>query len=116
METQRLVLPGHLNHFGFLFGGTLLAWVDEASWIAASLDFPLSQFVTVGMGRVEFHHPVRQGAILTIRCEKEKEGSTSVTYQVRVYDYRNRPDVPIFSTSVTLVSVDDLGKKRSLRA
>jgi hypothetical protein len=36
METHRLVLPANLNHYGFLFGGQLLAWIDEASWIAAS--------------------------------------------------------------------------------
>ena len=27
METHRLVLPGDLNHYGFLFGGRLLAWI-----------------------------------------------------------------------------------------
>ena len=30
METHRLVLPEDLNQFGFLFGGRLLSWVDEA--------------------------------------------------------------------------------------
>src|SRR6478736_2120711 len=84
METHRIVLPGDLNHYGFLFGGRLLAWVDEASWIAASLDFPHCQFVTVAMDKVEFRHSVRQGAILRISCEREHEGATSVTYTVRV--------------------------------
>jgi hypothetical protein len=50
-----LVLPGDLNHYGFLFGGRLLAWIDEASWIAASLDYPHCQFVTVALDAVEFH-------------------------------------------------------------
>ena len=40
MENRRLVLPEHLNHFGFLFGGQLLRWVDGTAWIAASLDYP----------------------------------------------------------------------------
>ena len=52
METHRLVLPEDLNHFGFLFGGRLLAWVDEACWIAASLDYPNCLFVTIGMDKV----------------------------------------------------------------
>jgi len=30
METHRLVLPSDLNHYGFLFGGRLLAWIDDA--------------------------------------------------------------------------------------
>lgn len=115
METQRLVLPEDLNHLGFLFGGRLLAWVDEACWIAASLDFPHCQFVTVGMAKVEFHHSVREGAILSIRCEKEREGKTSVTYKVEVIDRRSPGAPPIFGTQVTYVSVDDAGQKSAIR-
>lgn len=115
METQRLVLPEDLNHLGFLFGGRLLAWVDEACWIAASLDYPHCQFVTVGMDKVEFHHSVREGTILSIRCEKEREGTTSVRYRVEVVDRKNPGSPPIFGTQVSYVSVDDGGRKRALR-
>lgn len=114
METHRLVLPGDLNHYGFLFGGRLLAWIDEASWIAASLDYPQCQFVTVAMATVEFHHSVREGAILTIHCERSREGATSVTYAIKVWDRMARPG-PIFTTSVTFVSVDTAGHKQPLR-
>ena len=55
MENHKLVLPEHLNHFGFLFGGHMLAWVDEVAWIAASLDYPGYHFVTVGMDEVSFN-------------------------------------------------------------
>jgi acyl-CoA hydrolase len=115
METHRLVLPSDLNHYGFIFGGKLLAWVDEASWIAASLDYPHCQFVTVGMDTVEFHHGVRDGTILRIHCARTREGDTSTTYQVEVFDQKAAP-VPIFSTRVTFVSVDDEGRKRSIRS
>jgi acyl-CoA hydrolase len=115
METHRLVLPEDLNHFGFLFGGRLLAWVDEACWIAASLDFPHCQFVTIGMDKVEFRFSVRQGTILNIRCTKEHEGTTSVSYRVEVFDRRNPIAPPIFSTGITYVSVDDSGRKRPIR-
>lgn len=110
METHRLVLPGDLNHYGFLFGGNLLRWVDEASWIAASLEYPHCQFVTIGMDRVEFHHSVRQGTILEIRCDRIRQGTTSVTYAVEVRDRKSHPD-PIFSTNVTFVRVDEAGNK-----
>lgn len=116
METHRLVLPEDLNHFGFLFGGRLLAWVDEACWIAASLDYPHCQFVTIGMDKVEFRHSVRQGTILNIRCVREREGRTSAGYRVEVFDRRNPEAPPIFSTTVTYVSVDDAGRKRPLRS
>lgn len=114
METHRLVLPGDLNQYGFLFGGRLLAWVDEASWIAASLEYPHCQFVTIAMDTVEFHHSVRDGTILGISCEREREGKTSVSYAVKVRDQKTG-DRPIFSTRITFVSVDDTGKKRPIR-
>ena len=115
MQTHRLVLPGDLNHYGFLFGGRLLAWIDEASWIAASLEYPHCQFVTVAMDTVEFHHSVRQGTILRITCHRLREGRTSVTYSVGLIDENAGPH-PIFSTNVTFVSVDDRGIKRAIRA
>lgn len=114
MENHRLVMPGDLNQYGFLFGGKLLGWVDEASWIAASVDYPGIHFVTVAMDRVEFRQSVREGTILTIRSEFQSEGKTSVTYGVEVVDRAKSPDV-IFATNVTFVRVDEQGGKMPLR-
>ena len=114
METHRLVLPGDLNHYGSLFGGRLLAWIDEAAWIAASAEFPHCQFVTIGMDRIEFRHGVSDGTILRIHCEQVRKGKTSVTYKVAVTDVKNAPEIPIFQTSVTFVSVNDRGEKKAI--
>ena len=119
MENHKLVLPEHLNHFGFLFGGNLLAWVDEVAWIAASLDYPGAQLVTVGMDEVAFRKGVREGTILKFDVQKTRQGNTSVTYEVlvtraRAVDTRDRE--PVFSTHVTFVSVDEAGNKVALEA
>jgi len=114
MQTQRLVLPADLNHYGFLFGGRLLAWIDEASWIAASLDFPHCRFVTVAMHEVRFHHSVREGTILTIESTLHKKGVTSATYDVSVNDTRNAQANPLFATRVTFVNVDEAGQKSAI--
>jgi len=29
MNQYKLALPEHLNHYGYLFGGNMLKWVDE---------------------------------------------------------------------------------------
>lgn len=110
MENHRLVLPENLNQFGFLFGGYLLMWVDELAWMAASLEFKGYRFVTVGMDDVSFHKTVREGTILRFNAKLERQGTTSVTYSVLV----NRDDDEIFSTRVTLVRVDESGRKQSL--
>ena len=114
MDTHRLVLPEDLNQFGFLFGGRLLGWIDEASWIAASLDFPACQFVTVGMDEVVFRHSVRTGSILTISCLHWSTGRTSVTYAVEVRDGRDAARAVIFPTRVSFVNVDSAGVKQPI--
>ena len=114
METHRLVLPEDLNQYGYLFGGRLLAWIDEASWIAASLDFPQARFVTVAMNEVVFRHSVQQGAILAIESQLKKEGETSVTYSVIVRRGRAHEGQAIFTTQVTFVNLDEQGRKKIL--
>ena len=115
METYRLVLPEHLNQYDFLFGGYLLKFVDEVAWIAATLDFPGFNFVTIGMDRVEFQGIVPKGTILKFQCHRSKLGRSSVTYLVEV-EIVNDPDSQevVFSTNVTFVRIDDKGKKMLL--
>lgn len=110
MENHRLVLPEHMNQYGFLFGGHLLAWVDELAWMAASRDYPGCQLVTVGMREVAFKRSVREGSILDLTAHRIRSGDTSVSYAVSVA----REGEEIFSTEVTLVRVDETGRKQSL--
>lgn len=117
MESYKLVLPEHLNHYGYLFGGNMLKWVDEISWIAASREYPGCSFVTVAMDKVEFHKGVRQGSILRFSAERISEGNTSVQYHVEVFcdDIENGNEDLVFATNVTFVSVDLQGKKAALQ-
>lgn len=111
METHRLVFTEDLNQYGYLFGGRLLSWSDEASFIAASADFPHCRFVTIGMDKVEFRHAVKNGTILKIVSKLERRGDTSVTYQVDVFSNKEPERASIFSTKVTFVNVDEAGTK-----
>ncbi|MFO7534813.1 MAG: acyl-CoA thioesterase [Kiritimatiellia bacterium] len=114
--TYMLVRPEHLNHYGFLFGGNLLKWVDEVAWMAASRDFPTCLFLTVAMEQVEFKRRSGNGDLLRVEAEKNKQGHTSVHYRVEVF--RKPPESAreeiIFSTIVTLVRVDAQGRKTAL--
>ena len=116
MENFTLVRPGHLNHYGVLFGGVLLKWVDEFAWLAASQEYPGCKLVTIGTNRVEFKEQVQNGTILRFDIQFESQGKTSVTYTVRVGG--KMPDSseerPVFSTQVTFVRVDQSGEKYPL--
>jgi acyl-CoA hydrolase len=116
MENHKLILPEHLNHYGFLFGGHLLKWVDETAWIAASLDYPGCNFVTVAMDHVEFRQSVREGTILRFEVQKTRAGRTSVHYRVEVYRANSpgREAELIFITLVTFVRIDRDGNKLPL--
>ncbi len=108
-------MPEHLNQYDFLFGGYLLKWVDEYAWIAASLDYPGINFVTIGLDHVEFRKSIRGGTILKFKVEKVTVGNTSVQYSVKVFRGNREPgDDIVFSTKVTFVSVDEEGRKKPL--
>lgn len=113
METFKLILPGHLNHYGYLFGGNLLKWVDEVGWIAASRDFPGAHFVTVAMDNVEFKRSVREGSVLRFAASLHSTGRTSVRYTVEVFGKTidEKEETRIFTTTIAFVRVDENGNK-----
>ncbi len=113
MTTFKLVMPGDLNHYGFLFGGKMLMWVDEAAWMAVSNDFPGQHFVTVGMSEVRFKKSVHPKSVLRFESERTRIGNTSVTYHMDVF---SRPidsaaEELVFHTDITFVRVDGVGNK-----
>ena len=116
MTTYKLVLPEHLNQYGFLFGGNLLKWIDETGWMAASLDYPGHSFVTVALDRVEFRKGAQGGNVLRFDVVREHAGTTSVTYSVAVTrsNLETGFDEDIFATNITFVRVDKNGAKRPL--
>ena len=113
MDNYTIVRNEHLNHHGYLFGGTLLSWVDEFAWICASLDFPGCTLVTIGMDQVSFRIGVEGGSILHFNILPSKRGTSSISYMVSVYATAPGAieEKAVFSTKVTLVRVDAEGRK-----
>lgn len=117
METYTIVRLEHLNHHGYLFGGVMLKWVDEFAWLAATLDYPNSTFVTVAMDDIEFKKRVTNGSILRFDIKHIKKGNTSVTYQVQVFAKETKissENFLAFKTKVTFVNIDEKGAPKLL--
>jgi len=116
MENYKLVLPEHLNHYGFLFGGHLLKWIDEVGYIAVTLDYPGRNFVTVAMDKVEFRKSIRNGTILAFVTEQKHKGNTAVDYSVKAYTEKIENGIRemAFSTNITFVAVDSEGHKQPI--
>jgi len=110
-----LVLPADLNQHGHLFGGRMLAWVDECAWIAASIAEPQCRFVTIALNEVRFHHPVRAGTILAFSTEKQHQGTSSVTFRVTVHNAHDTHAAALFVTDVTFVNIDAHDQKAPIQ-
>ncbi|WP_051303936.1 acyl-CoA thioesterase [Calidithermus chliarophilus] len=79
-----LVLPGDSNHYGNLFGGTAMAWMDEAAFVAATRH-ARSKVVTVHADALDFRHPVPQGSIVELAAWVKATGRTSMRLEVEMW-------------------------------
>lgn len=116
MDHYKLVLPQHLNHYGYLFGGNLLQWIDEIGYIAANLQFPGHEFVTIGLDNVVFKQSIKLGSILKFESSLIRLGNTSATYNVKVScEDRDTGNIAqVFETNITFVSIDKTGHKKPI--
>lgn len=117
MDHFKLVRPEHMNHYGFLFGGYLLQWIDEIAYITASVEFPEHRFVTVAMDNVEFRERIQTGEVLRFAVERARLGRTSVQYRLQAFGmvHARSPDSVLFETGIIFVSVDAQGNKTPVR-
>jgi len=114
MEHYKLVLPEHMNHYNNLFGGYLLKWIDEFSYITVNLEFPNRNFVTIALNNVEFRHSIKSGNILCFDINQLKVGSSSIKYNVNVYKERDKNKI-LFQTDITFVNIDNFGHKKLIK-
>lgn len=116
MDHHKLVLPEHINHYGFLFGGWLLQWMDEFAYITATVEFPGRKFVTVAMEDVQFKRRIASGEVLRFAVDRVRAGHTSVRYRVRAHGLVQAADPAevLFETFITFVNVDEAGHKAPL--
>lgn len=116
MKHYKLVHPQFMNEQGVLFGGYLLKWIDEFSYVTASLEFPNNRFVTVSLDNVVFKEPIVLGSILCFDINQVKVGNTSLHYHIKVYDDRDssRRGVILFETTIVFVNTDKEGVKQKV--
>ena len=107
---KHLVRPEDLNGANTLFGGKLLAWIDEAAAISAIERIGSGRIVTVGMSHVNFKQPVFSREIVSIRSDLIAVGTTSITYRVVVTVVMKRKKRLVITVdSITFVYMDEGG-------
>ena len=106
------VMTQHLGYHGNLFGGQMLAWLDEAGVAFASEICGTPRMVTVHMAEVIFTAPARPTQIIKIYGEVEKMGNTSVVLnlEARRHSVYNGTQKTVCSTQITFVRIDGDGE------
>jgi len=83
-EISTFVMPHMQNVMGDLFGGHLAALVDQAAAVAA-IRHAGGPAVTKSIDRLDFHHPIPVGALVTCRSTVDYVGNSSMDITVNVY-------------------------------
>ena len=84
-EQQYLVCPAHINHYGRLFGGQLLKWIDEVAGIVA-IRHCGGTVTTAAIDNLQFKAPAYTGDMIVLQGMVTYAGNTSM--EVRVDTYR----------------------------
>lgn len=112
LVTQHIVMSKDLNSHGNLFGGIMLAWIDEAAALYAMEKIAYTNIVTVNMDDVNFKYPGRNGDIIQIHASIEKTGKSSLTVRTVALSINEKSRVrnEVIHCRVTFVCLDAGGK------
>ncbi len=95
-----------------LFGGIMLAWLDEAGGILASTIARSGNVITLKMDEVLFKHPVKVKEQIRIYGKMHKMGKTSVSLflEARRANLKDETEEVVCSTKMVFVRIDKDGR------
>ena len=88
-EQQYLIRPTHINHYGRLFGGELLKWIDELAGIVA-IRHSGATITTAAIDNLQFKAPAHEGDLIVLRGMVTYVGRSSM--EIRVDTYKEEMD------------------------
>ncbi len=98
-HTRKLVKPEDLNSNGTLFGGKVLAWIDEEAALYTIVQLENAKIVTKYISEINFMSAAKQGDVVEIGIEVVKFGKTSLNLNCEVRNKMNHE---------TIVTVDNI--------
>jgi acyl-CoA thioesterase YciA len=100
-----------------LFGGTLMAWMDEAGGSFAAVKCCTPNLVTVKINEVLFKKPVKVKEHIRIYGKVLKVGKSSVTISVeaRKVMFSDAVEDSVCSTEMVFVKIDKDGKASPIK-
>ncbi len=112
-EISTLVMPHMANILGDLFGGELMAMVDQAAAIAA-IRHAGGPAVTASIHRVDFRERIPMGSLVTCTATVDFVGNSSMDITVEVY--AEKPSTGerrhTHTARIVFVAIDDYGRPK----
>lgn len=111
-HTRKWVKPEDLNPNHSLFGGKLLAWIDEEAALYSIVQLENPRVVTKHMSEINFISSAKQGDIVEIGLDVVKFGNSSLVLQCEVRNMMTRETIITIDT-ITMVSLGEDGKPKA---
>ncbi len=108
--SSRLCKAEDVGRYGRLFGGNLMAWIDEAAAIYALQCTGEPDIVTYRYSAMTFNRPVFEGDIIEIYCGNLKKGNTSICFDLTAEVL----GTPVLQTECVFVAVGNDGRKKQI--
>lgn len=113
-KMSRAIMPGMTNQRGILFGGQLMAWMDEVSGITAKR-FAECEVATVAVEQIKFLAPIPGGAFLDVCGEVVSVGTTSMKVAVEAWiDVSDGQVQKVAEGMFIYVALDEQGRPRKV--
>ncbi len=107
--SRKLIKPTDLNAHGTLFGGSVLAWVDEEAAIYVICQLGKGNIVTKFMSEINFVSSAKLGDIIEIGMETVNFGRSSITVRCVVRQKFSKETI-ISIDKIVFVHMDKDGK------
>lgn len=111
-HTRKWVKPEDLNPNKTLFGGKLLAWIDEEAALYSIVQLENSHVVTKFMSEINFMASAIEGDIIEIGLEVVKFGTTSLVLSCEVRNKMTHETI-ITVDRITMVNLDSDGRPKA---
>jgi acyl-CoA hydrolase len=110
-HTRKWVKPQDLNPNGSLFGGQLLAWIDEEAALYTIIQFENSKIVTKFISEINFMSSAVQGDIVELGIDVVKFGKSSVTLKCEARNKMTRETI-LTVDNIVMVNLGEDGKPK----
>ncbi|RKN81078.1 acyl-CoA thioesterase [Ulvibacterium marinum] len=108
-HTRKWVKPEDLNANQTLFGGRVLAWIDEEAALYSIIQLENKRVVTKYISEINFMSTAEQGDIVEIGIEVVKFGQSSLTLNCEVRNKMTRETI-VTVDNIIMVNLDENGK------